>query len=93
MENDSGSGLLRFSAENEFSIKNTHFEHQEIHKCTWKSPGRRLRSIIDYFLVRADRRQDVNDVRVIRGAEIGSDHHLVLMKMKVRGRKQTKKTG
>ena len=29
-------------------------------------------------------RKDVNDVRVIRGAEIGSDHHLVLMKMKVR---------
>ena len=37
-------------------------------------------------------RKDVNDMRVIRGAEIGSDHHLVLMKMKVRGREQTKKT-
>ena len=37
-------------------------------------------------------RKDVNDVRVIRGAEIGSDHHLVLMKMKVRGREQNKKT-
>ena len=36
-------------------------------------------------------RKDVNDVRVIRGAEIGSDH-LMLMKMKVRGREQTKKT-
>ena len=29
---------------------------------------------------------------MIRGAEIGSDHHLVLMKMKVRGREQNKKT-
>ena len=48
--------------------------------------------IIDYFLVRADLREDVNDVRVVFGAEIGSDHHLVLTKMKVRGRKQTEKT-
>ena len=92
VKNDNGSRLLRFSAENEFSIMNTHFEHKEIHKFTWKCPGRQLRSIIDYFLVRSDLRKDVNDVRVVRGAEIGSDHHLVLMKMKVRGRKQTKKT-
>ena len=92
VKNDSGSRLLMFSAENGFSIMNTHFEHKEIHKFTWKCPGRGLQSIIDYFLVRADLRKDVNDVRVIRGAEIGSDHHLVLMKMKVRGRKLTKKT-
>ena len=37
-------------------------------------------------------RKDVNDVRVIRGVETGNDHHLVLMKMKVRGREQTTKT-
>ena len=92
VKNDSGSRLLMFSAENGFSIMNTHFEHKEIHKFTWKCPGRGLQSIIDYFLVRADLRKDVNDVRVICGAEIGSDHHLVLMKMKVRGRKLTKKT-
>ena len=71
---------------------NTHFEYKEIHKFTWECPGRGLRSIIDYFLVRADMRKYVNDVRVIHGAEIGSDLHLVLMKMKVRGREQTKKT-
>ena len=92
VKTDSGSRLLRFSAENEFSIMNTHFEHKEILTFTWKCPGRQLRSIIDYFLVRADLRKDVNDVRVVHGAEIGSDHHLMLMKMKVRGRKQTKKT-
>ena len=89
--NESGARLLRFSAENEFSIMNTHFEHKEIHKFTWECPGRGLRSIIDYFLVRVDMRRDINDVRGIRGAEVGSDHHLLLMKMKVRGRKQAKK--
>ena len=42
VKNESGSWLLRFSAENEFSIMNTHFGHKEIHKFTWECPGRGL---------------------------------------------------
>ena len=40
------------------------------------------RSIINYCL-----QSLVKDVKVVRGAEIDSDHHLVLMKMRVRDRK------
>ena len=54
---------------------------------TWKHPGRGLESIIGYFLVTAGMRRDKNDVTLICGADIGSDHHLVLIKMKVRARK------
>lgn len=36
-------------------------------------------------------KRDVYDVRVIRVAENGSDHHLVLLKIRVRERKQVKK--
>ena len=46
-------------------------------------PGRGLQSIIDYFLVRSDQRRYVHDVRVIRGAEIESDHYLVLVKVNI----------
>ena len=88
VENDSGRRLLRFCVENELRIMNTHFEHKKIHKFTWKCPGRGLQSIIDYFLVREDMKRIVNDVRVIRGAEIGSDHHLVVMKVKLTKRPQ-----
>ena len=88
VENDSGRRLLRFCVENELRTMNTHFEHKKIHKFTWKCPGRGLQSIIDYFLVRGDMKRIVNDVRVIRGAEIGSDHHLVVMKVKLTKRPQ-----
>ena len=61
------------------------------HKYTWICPGRGLQSIIDYFLIRGDTKRNVNDVKVTRGAEIGSDHHLVLMKLKLCGRVQVRK--
>ena len=33
----------------------------------------------------------MNDVKVVRGAEIGSDHHLVLMKVRLHRRVHTRK--
>ena len=50
--------------------------------------GRELRSIIDYFLVGKGNRVRVKDVRVVRGAEIGSDHHLVLLKISKTNRRE-----
>ena len=49
-----------------------------------------LHTIIDYFAVRKALRQTVADVKVIRGAEAGSDHYLVLMKMNVRWTRRKK---
>ena len=91
VENDSGRRLLSFSAENEMQVMNTQYDHKWIHKFTWTCPGRGLKSIIDYFLVRGDLRKEVHDVKVIRGAEIGSDHHLVLMKVIICGRSKMKR--
>ena len=91
VESDSGRRLLSFSAENEMQVMNTQYEHKRIHKFTWTCPGRGLKSIIDYFLVRGDLRKEVHDVKVIWGAEIGSDHHLVLMKVIICGRSKMKR--
>ena len=63
----------------------------EIHKYTWKSPGRGLKSIIDYFLVRNEMKRNVNNIKALRGAEIGSDHHFVLMKVRLHRRVLTRK--
>ena len=47
-------------------------------------------SIIDFFIVRRALRPGVVDVRVVRGVELGSDHHLVLMKVRLKVKKQKK---
>ena len=47
--NRNGQRLLSICAANELVILNTFFQHKDIHKYTWESRGRGLRSIIDYL--------------------------------------------
>ena len=81
MCNDNGKRLLEFCATNGLIISNTWYQHKEIHQFTWECRGRGLKSILDYFLVRREDRRRVKDTKVVRGAEIGSDHYLVLLKL------------
>ena len=73
MKNDSGDKLLRFCAVNDMLVMNSWFQHKDIHKFTWTCPGRGLKSIIDYFVVRRDTRVRVKDVKVVREADVSSD--------------------
>ena len=41
--------------------------------------------------MRDEIKRNVNDVKVVRGAEIGSDHHLVLMKVRLHRRSHARK--
>ena len=52
-----------------------------------------MRSIIDYFIVGIELRPGVADIRVTRGAEVGSNHYLVLLKVRlqVKSRKNVQK--
>ena len=50
----------------------------------WECRSKGLRSLIDYFLVGKEVRKQAIDVKAVRGAEIGSDHYLVLMKIKLK---------
>ena len=60
---------------------------------TPESKGRGRISIIDYFKVKKALRSGVADMKVIRGETLGSDHYLVLMKVRLKLRKPRKKTG
>ncbi|KAK4884077.1 hypothetical protein RN001_000348 [Aquatica leii] len=58
-------------------ISKTFFEHKDIHKYTWYQYTRDIKSIIDYFVIKQKTRLKVLDVKVKRGYDYGSDHHLL----------------
>lgn len=81
--NDNGNRLLQLCIENDLVVTNSKFQHKEIHKYTREVKSRQEKSIIDYFLVRQEDMRQIEDVIVRRGPEIGSDHYLLKMIMKI----------
>ena len=84
--NPSGVQLLDFCARNRLSITNTMFKHKGVHMCTWHQDtlGRSL--MIDFIVVSSDLRPHVLDTRARRGAELSTDHHLVVSWLRWWGR-------
>ena len=63
-------------------LENTMFDHEQIHMYTWeRTEGK---SMIDLFDQRI--RSQVKDKRVFRGSYLGTDHYLVVAR--IRDRKQ-----
>ncbi|KAI3362591.1 hypothetical protein L3Q82_001679 [Scortum barcoo] len=55
------------------------FKHKGVHQCTWHQDALGRRSMIDFVVVSSDLRPYVLDTfRVKRGAELSTDHHLVV---------------
>ena len=82
--NENGELFADFCASNELVIGGTLFPHRRCHKATWISPDHRTENQIDHVAIRQRWRTSLQDVRVKRGADIGSDHHLVAVKLKMK---------
>ena len=80
--NKNGRCLLQFCATNGLCIMNTFFQHKSTHKYTWYRDSLGQRSLIDFCIVSADLFSTVSDVRVKRGAELSTDHYLVVCTLK-----------
>ena len=60
---------------------NTFFQKPLKRKWTWKAPNGTVKNEIDYVM--ATRSDIVKDVKVITKANVGSDHRLVVSKIKI----------
>jgi len=60
------------------------FNHKPIHKVTWIHPRSGQGHMLDYVICRDRDFSDVCNVRVMRGAECGTDHFLVRAKIKLK---------
>ena len=64
-------------------IGGTLFQHRMSHKVTWRSPHGMVENQIDHVTINRKWRSSLQDVRVNRGADVGSDNHLVVADIKI----------
>ena len=76
--------MVNSCADNELIIGGTIFPHKNCHKVSWVSPDFRTENQIDHFLISRKWRRSLLDVRNRRGADIGSDHHLMIARIRIK---------
>jgi hypothetical protein len=83
---------ILFCARHDLVIGGTIFLHKDCHKVTWVSPDHKTENQIDHVAI-GQWRRSLLDVRNKRGADIGSDHHLVVanFELKIQAHKQRTK--
>ena len=85
--NNNGERLSDLCVESRLVIGGTLFMHRVIHKTTWRSPDQRTVSQIDHVIINQKWRRSLQDVKANRGADIGSDHVLVVASVSLKLRK------
>ena len=82
---ENGERLVSFACVNGLCVTNTFFPHKRIHQATWYPPDpSRAPSLKDYILVKPRLMASVLDTRVFRGADIDSDHRLVVTSIRLK---------
>ena len=83
-QNENGELFTEFCTFNNLVIGGTLFPHKAIHKTTWNSPDGKTQNQIDHITIGRKWRRSLHDVRVKRGADAASDHHLVVAVLKTK---------
>ena len=73
--NDNGERLCDFCSANGLVITGTIFPHKVIHKLTWRSTDKKTVHQIDHVMVNGRMRTSILEARMMRGADVYSDHY------------------
>ena len=87
--NERGILLLEFASYNDLFLTNTFGPHKPSRWWTWHSPNGKTHNQIDYIMVKKRFRSSVNinRIRSFPGADVGSDHELLMMTFRLRLKK------
>ena len=81
---ENGELFLEFCSTNDLVIGGTMFPHKRVHKVTWMSNDGVTENQIDHITINRRFRKSLQDTRVMRSADVGSDHQLILAKVKIK---------
>ena len=79
-----GEQLLEFAKFHDLFICNTRFQQKSKRKWTWESPDGLHKNMIDFIIIQKRWKTSVTNCRTFQGADISSDHSLVLCNIKLR---------
>ena len=91
-QNNRGLRLLEFAYCKDLTIANTLYPHKRSKRTTWHSPDGKTHNKIDYILTPQRFKSSINKpkTRTFPGADVGSDHDLVMMTVNLRLQKNRK---
>ena len=82
--NENGERFADLCALRQLVIGGSIFPHKRIHKATWISPNHVAENQIDHICIIRKFRRSWRDVRVMKGADVSSDHHLLMTTLRLR---------
>ncbi|CAG2252724.1 unnamed protein product [Mytilus edulis] len=85
--NENGELFANHCANHNLVIGGTVFPHKKCHLATWVSPDMNTENQIDHVCISKKFRRSLQDVRVKRGADAATDHHLIVANVKLKLKK------
>ena len=87
VQNEAGQRLTEFCQENTRVIASTVFQQHKRRLYTWTSPDSQYRNQIDYILCSQRWRSCIQTEKTRPGADCGSDHELLIAKIRLKFKK------
>ena len=84
VRNEAGQRLIKFCQENTLVIANTLFQQHKRRLYTWTSPDGQHRNQMDYILYSQTWRCSIQSAKTRPGADCGSDHELLIAKIRLK---------